>query len=420
MTDVNVDSPRPMNRNFVYATMSAGSAVLLVLLTGIVGSRLGQAAWGQFSWALALATIGEALMDLGIHQVTIRSVARDRSSAVPLFRNSIALKALPGAVMLAALSGAAYWSRPEPAVRHACVLLLCSAVLRSYLLTVRGVLQGLERFADDSALVIADRLLLLVVGSAAVLLGAGIVGVAGAFIVARAIAVAGALAIAHRHVGGPIPAFDTALWRDLQRRALPLGAFLIVLNLYSYIDTLILGMLATDLETGLYNSAYRIYEGLTYAPAILSSVLTPRLSALWGVSRAAHRRLVGTGLAAAAALAVMVSALAWWLAPSLLQLVFTETALPAVSALRILGAGLIFVFMIWILHAVAISVFEERLLLYTTLVGSVANIGLNFYLIPKYGRDGAALATVAGEALTMAVLFWGLRHALWPAATERS
>ena len=57
---------------------------------------------------------------------------------------------------------------------------------------------------------------------------------------------------------------------DLQRRALPLGAFLIVLNLYSYVDTIILSSLSSDTETGLYNSAYKLYEGLTYATAILS------------------------------------------------------------------------------------------------------------------------------------------------------
>jgi hypothetical protein len=33
-------------------------------------------------------------------------------------------------------------------------------------------------------------------------------------------------------VGGLTLAFDTALWRALQREALPMGAFLVVLNVY--------------------------------------------------------------------------------------------------------------------------------------------------------------------------------------------
>ena len=74
--------------------------------------------------------------------------------------------------------------------------------------------------------------------------------------------------------------------------------------------------------------------------------------------------------------------------------------------------GLVFVFAIWMLHATAISVFEQRLLLQTTVIGVIANTGLNVWLIPRYGRDGAAIATVAGEALTLVLLVVGLRK-IW-------
>src|SRR4029078_7142947 len=106
-----------------------------------------------------------------------------------------------------------------------------------------------------------------------------------AFLLARILAVGVAFLVARRHVGTPRPAFDAAAWRDLQRRALTLSAFLIVLNLYAYIDTIILYAISGATETGLYNSAYRTYEGLTYATAILSAVITPRLSNLWKEDR---------------------------------------------------------------------------------------------------------------------------------------
>jgi O-antigen/teichoic acid export membrane protein len=81
---------------------------------------------------------------------------------------------------------------------------------------------------------------------------------------------------------------------------------------------------------------------------------------------------------------------------------------------------LAFVFVIWILHAVALSVFQERLLLTTTAIGAVINAGLNLFLIPRYGRDGAALATVLGELMTMALLLRGLRQVFRPALAQAS
>jgi len=63
-----------------------------------------------------------------------------------------------------------------------------------------------------------------------------------------------------------------------------------------------------------------------------------------------------------------------------------------------------------VLHAVAISMGRERLLLKTGLTGLVVNVGLNLYVIPRYGANGAAFATVVGEGVSMLVLATGLRR----------
>jgi O-antigen/teichoic acid export membrane protein len=279
-------------------------------------------------------------------------------------------------------------------------------------MTIRGVLLGLERFGDESLVVIGDRVVLLVVVGAALFAGSGLVGLGVAFVGARVLTVAGGFALTHRQVGLPQPAFEMDLWRELQVNALPLGAFLIVLNVYNYVDTVLLGTMRDVGEAGRYSAAYRIYEGLTYAPAILASVLTPRLSHLWTVDRAAHARLVRQGLGVTTLLAIVLGVAVWFGAPWGLVFAFQPDAIASVSTLRILDGGLIFVFAIWLLHATAISVFEQRLLLKTTVLGVVANTALNLWLIPRYGREGAAWATVLGEVLTLVLLLVGLRGVL--------
>src|SRR6185295_15188939 len=73
-----------MFRNMAYASVSAASAGLLLVLFVIAGRTLGDAEFGKFSFALALGTIFETLMDFGLHQVTIRAVARDTPQATAL------------------------------------------------------------------------------------------------------------------------------------------------------------------------------------------------------------------------------------------------------------------------------------------------------------------------------------------------
>ena len=131
MTHATAAAARVSSRNLAYATISAGSAGLLLILLILIGNILGADALGNFSFALALSMIGEALMDFGIHQVTIRSIARERHRASELFRNSLALKALPGAAMFLVLSALAFVLRPEADLRLASVLMVASAVFRS-------------------------------------------------------------------------------------------------------------------------------------------------------------------------------------------------------------------------------------------------------------------------------------------------
>ena len=201
---------------------------------------------------------------------------------------------------------------------------------------------------------------------------------------------------------------DRAVWRDLQTTALPLGFFLVVLNLYSYVDGVMLGVMRGDVETGLYTAAYRVYEGMSYAPSVIASVLTPRLSALFVSDRARHRKLALAGLAGSVALAAAIGVVVYTLATPLMTRLFGEDFAPAAPPFRILCVGLGFVFAIWVLHAVAISVNRERLLLTTGIIGLVVNVAVNLYLIPHYGANGAAIATVTGEAVSLVVLVAGL------------
>jgi O-antigen/teichoic acid export membrane protein len=409
----NVQPPTSgLSRNFVYAAASAGSAVLLLAVLVLAGKYLTPEGFGQFSFAVALATIGESLMDWGLHQVAIRSVARERDAAGAVFRNSIALKFVPSLVMVVALTLIGRWAKSDPDVRAACALLAVSAVMRSYLLTIRGVLQGLERFSWDTAVVLLDRVLLLAFSAAVLLFGGRLVALAWAFVAARTVALTIAFAIAHGHIGPLAPTFDIDLWRDLGRRALPLGAFLILLNLYSYIDTVMLSVMTTDVETGLYSAAYRIYEGVTYGAAVLSAVLTPRLSAEFVRDKTRFSSLARQGfwvsVAMAAALGLATAALAPWG----LRILFDPSYAVAARTLRILSAGLLVVFPIWILQAVAIATATEGVLLRTTAIGVIVNVSANFILIPAAGRDGAALATLIGETINVLLLLRGLGWAL--------
>lgn len=409
-----------MIRNFAYSMVSTATAALLLALMIIAGRFLGEVEFGKFMFALLLGGVFETLMDFGLHQVTVRAIARDPDRAPILLRHTLAIKLLWATGALVLLIVATNTLRKEPDVRMACYLIGGASIFRSYMLTIRGVLQGLERFGWESVVVIADRVLLLTLGTYALWSGGGLRGLTIAFVAARGLALLLAAVITQIRLGGIALTYDRDAWRDLHLTALPLGFFLIVLNLYQYADGVMLGYFRNDAETGLYGAAFKVYEGLTYAATAISAVLTPRLSALFVSDRSKHRQMSIGGVAGTAGIGALIAMVGFILALPLLTIPFGSAFAGAVPPFRILCAGLPVVFAIWILHATAISVDREKLLLQTGLIGLAVNVGLNLYLIPHYGPNGAAWATVAGELVSMLILIAGLRAAWSIAAPPAS
>ena len=177
-----------MIRNFAYSMVSTATAALLLALMIIAGRFLGEVEFGKFMFALLLGGVFETLMDFGLHQVTVRAIARDPDRAPTLLRHTLAIKLLWATGALALLIMATNALRKEPDVRMACYLIGGAAIFRSYMLTIRGVLQGLERFGWESIVVIADRVLLLALGTYALWSGGGLRGLTIAFVVARGLA----------------------------------------------------------------------------------------------------------------------------------------------------------------------------------------------------------------------------------------
>jgi O-antigen/teichoic acid export membrane protein len=397
-----------MTRSLFYSTISAGSALFMLLLLLVAGRSLGTADYGVFTFAIGLATLAEVFMDFGLHQITVRAIARDASEAGHVLQTSLWLKALPGLATIAVFGLAACVLRSDPTVRLVCLVMLASAAMRSYLMTAKGVLLGLEAFGNDAIITAADRALLFAGCGWALWAGASVVQLSLVFLLVRIVSAIGAVWVARRHVGpGQV---DRALGRRLSVEALPIGLSMLVVNMYMRIDGVMLGTMMGDTATGLYGAACNLYEGLTYAAAVISSVLAPRLSRLWAEAPSDYRALAFRGLAGSFALALVIAVFAWPLA-DLGMAVFGPEFAPATTSLRLLLVGLPFVYLTWVLHAAAIAAHRTRALLVVTSVGTVLNVGLNLFLIPRYSYNGASVATVITEIFAVAALAYGLRSA---------
>ena len=61
-------------------------------------------------------------------------------------------------------------------------------------------------------------------------------------------------------------------------------------------------------------------------------------------------------------------------------------------------------------YQILVSIGKQKIVLYSTIIGAIINIAMNFFLIPTYGHFGAAIAAVVTEAVIAMYQFYYVKR----------
>jgi O-antigen/teichoic acid export membrane protein len=202
--------------------------------------------------------------------------------------------------------------------------------------------------------------------------------------------------------GGPAaqhPGFG-ALVRAETKRLLKLGAPIMWANLmvsvYLFSQTILVKWFSTDLETGFYALASRIILPLALVKGILYRLILPLLSEAGNDPTAFNTRLEKLIFMPVTALAFIACEV--FLIP-IFGAEYAHSVLPAqisLSHLFLTGMGSIF-------GTALFALGYQKTYTWSLTVGCVICLSLGAFLIPRYGANGAAWATVAAECTAVLV-----------------
>ena len=174
--------------------------------------------------------------------------------------------------------------------------------------------------------------------------------------------------------------------------------------IYFRVDAYMVAALRGVEEAGYYGAAYRLVEGLLFAPESVLVVFSPLLvKALSGVTRSESSDVVHSNVVnQVAALQVAVAG------PIGLGLVLEHEWItsvlygpefdPAARVLLWLAPAYVFMSLNFLAGGLLTAAYLQRALLLISGFAAISNVLLNLALIPKYGAIGAVAATVATEA----------------------
>ncbi len=402
---------RPVLRNALLYGVSTGSNVFLLVLAVLAARYLGPIDFGVFSFAIAFVVFFDFLIDPGLYHLLIREIARAPESTRDVVKHALAWKVLAAPIFLLLIAVVLQWTGEPERVRHAVYLMGGAALLKSTKDVYRTALLAHERFGLEALSSVFERGVLLAAGAGVMVAGYGLIALCLMFVLVRIVDLLVIRLLAGSVLTGPATTFDFRFLRGLIKAGAPIGVFYLALNLYNYIDTVMISSLRGPAEVGWYNAGYRIYEAFVPLPVIIGTVLMPRLSLLHGADRARFGLLVTDGWKYTLVLSLLITGVGVPLAADVIRLCYGDEYQPSSIALQILLAGVPFLFLITYARFVLIAMDRQQLLLKVTVPGLAANVLLNLVLIPRAGFAGAAVATVLVEAGVCIALGLGVaRH----------
>ncbi|MEA2311281.1 MAG: hypothetical protein QOE28_1249 [Solirubrobacteraceae bacterium] len=207
------------------------------------------------------------------------------------------------------------------------------------------------------------------------------------------------------------PRFDRDEWRWLVRQALPVAAAFVLGTLYFRVIILLMSLVSSPLEVGLFGTSLRIMETLAGVPVLIAGVALPVLTAAARDDRArlayALQRLTDVAVLVGV-LAVLVTAIA---ADEVVTIIGGDAYRAAGDVLRIQVAALLGIFLSQLWSAGLIALHRQRELIAINGIALVAVGAMGALLVSLDGARGGALATVLGDALLAALLLMRLHHA---------
>jgi len=414
---VSTTAARSVAKNTFLLTLGLlGGRVLAIFVTKKMTPVLGPAGLGVWGFANDLGVIVLTVMNFGLGVLLTREVTRNRGMSWPLLWAALRLRWLLGLACFVCV-----WlyleATAKDAVTTAAVLVTALGLFaETAAMACDSVLQAHEKIEYQSWGQLVSAVVYCVLAYWWLDAGWGLMGVIWANLVSRVVRLA---------VMAPLMFWKTGPWRRARpgevaagmRSMLQLGVPLgmaTTFGIISYkIDTVMLTEMMGKAATGIYVLGHRALDILLIVPNLFATALFPALMRYAERSPADARRFSERALRY---MLVCMLPLTWFMVLAARPVIEwfargTDAADPSqfadsILVLQLVVWGLPFQSASNVLNRTLMAAGRERTFLWIGLSALVTNVALNLLFIPRWGYNGAAVATVICLAQTMVLHLW--------------
>ncbi|TLU87934.1 MAG: flippase [Chlorobium sp.] len=372
-----------------------------LLVSAWVARYLGPSQYGELAYVLSVVVFFQVLSQLGLDGIAIRDMARDREAASAILGTVFRLRIITGFFCWLGAVGLMALFRPG----DSSTLLLTAIVAGSLVFQAADTVDlWFQSQTQSKRTVLAKTISYLLnslfkislILSNAPLLYFAIAGLAE--IAMSAIA----LYVSYGRFPAPVKwAWDIGWGKRLLKESWPYMLSGLAITIYMRIDQIMLREMLGTHELGIFSAALPFSTTWYFIPMMIAQSTGASIAKKKQSDRAGYERAIDR-----------LFSLMWWimlplciaialLSVPIIKLLYGEAYSESSNVLAVhcfanIPIALGVMQGIWIVNER-----KNMLSLALTVIGAITNIGLNFFMIPKYGALGVAAATVASHCVSV-------------------
>lgn len=375
---------------------------------------------GIYYYAIVVFGWFDILTNFGLNTLLTREVSRDRAQAGKYLLHTTALRLGLGALGIPVL-GVFLLLRNTlvtPALDHTALLaigLLYLGLVPSSISTgLTALFYAFEKAEYPAALTTISTLIKVSLGLGALLMGWGVVGLAGASILTNLVTLGLMLRLAlpllRTSIEGAVLAVSAPLMRGMMGESFPLMLNHLLATVFFKSDVILMEAINGAAVVGVYSTAYKWLDALNIIPAFFTMALLPLMARQAKEDRTALRRNYIFGFKSLVMVALPVAVMMTFMAHTLIGVLGGAEFLP--------DGGIALQLMIWsipmgwinsLTQYVLIALDRQRQITGAFVFAVSFNVVGNLIFLPLYSYRAAAITTILSELVLLVGFYYLLR-----------
>ena len=372
-----------------------------------VQNAVGLDQYGLYFSLLSLSLILNILMDLGINNYVIQTVAKNKEEAKSQISSILVLRLALFLVYISILFTSAFLLAYDSTGMKLLFFLGLNQLFIVFIAYFRGFFSGLQHYKLDSFFSVFDRILLIITAGSVLLLPTGYHMSIQLYIQLQTfgyfLTFLMAFLFFKRIIGAIDWKIDLLHFKAVLQKSLPFALLIILMSLYTRIDGILLHTFATNgnVETGIYAKGFRLLDALYMFGMIFAGLLFPMFSNVLreSVQKVKELVLISSHFLMSGVIVVVFILIGH--AGYILQLIYTSKS-EAITPFCWLMLSFLGIAMNFVFGTLLTANGNLKELNIISAIGVLLNVSLNIFLIPKYGASGAGFTAFITQ-ITMAI-----------------